>query len=129
MARNWIAAVAMIILAAPGMAIAHTMVKSVSVADGAKLTTAPKEVTVMMGHPVGVGGVSLATAAGKDVPLSWKPSRAVTESFTVPLPKLAPDTYRFSWRTISDDGHVMNGGVSFTVVRPAARESSWPTIR
>lgn len=115
MRSRTVAALAAMALAAPGAAAAHTMVKSVSIAEGAKLKAAPPSVTVTMGHPVGVGGASLATAAGKDVPLQFKPTRAMTATFTVPLPKLAPDSYRLSWRTVSDDGHVMTGGVSFTV--------------
>lgn len=100
---------------AAGPAGAHTAVKSVSIAEGARLKAAPPSVTVTMGRPVGVGGVTLTTSAGRDVPLAYKPSRAMSAAFSVPLPRLAPDAYRLNWRVIAEDGHVMTGGVAFTV--------------
>jgi copper resistance protein C len=108
------AALAALSLAA-GPAGAHTVVKSVSIAEGAKLKAAPPSITVTMGRPVGVGGVTLTNSAGRDVPLAYKPSRAMAAAFSVPLPLLAPDSYRLNWRVIAEDGHVMTGKVAFTV--------------
>jgi methionine-rich copper-binding protein CopC len=36
-------------------------------------------------------------------------------NFSVPLPALAAGVYTVSWRTMSQDGHVMPGAVRFTV--------------
>jgi methionine-rich copper-binding protein CopC len=85
------------------MAQAHTMERAISIANNAVLQAAPETFTVSYVHPARFGSVQLRTATG--------------ETFTIPLPKLVPDTYRLTWRVIADDGHVMTGNVTFTIAR------------
>jgi methionine-rich copper-binding protein CopC len=104
-------------------ALAHTMLRSVSIAEGAELASSPAEVTIEFDHAAGMGTVQLATAAGERVPINWTPPRTLSSSFTIPLPRLQPDRYRLSWRVVAQDGHVMSGAVNFTV---AAQRSAAP---
>jgi copper resistance protein C len=106
-----------------GAAFAHTMMKSTSITDGAVLSAAPANFVLVFDHDAGLGSVRLTTAAGEIVPLNFTPSRAMSKSFSIPLPRLEPDQYRLDWRVIASDGHVMASGVSFRVTgaaRPAA---------
>jgi methionine-rich copper-binding protein CopC len=97
-------------------ALAHSMVRAVSIEDGARLNPAPTYVTIAFEHAARFGSVQLATAAGERVPITYKPPTQAATTFTIPLPRLAPDAYRLSWRVIAEDAHVMTGAVSFTVV-------------
>ena len=108
---------AVTLLAAPiSAAFAHTMVQSVSIADGARLQASPPQVTITFQHAARFGSVRLQTAAGERIPIAFTSPTAATNTFTIPLPALAPDSYRLTWRVIAEDGHVMTGSVSFTVV-------------
>jgi methionine-rich copper-binding protein CopC len=98
-------------------AFAHTSAQSISIADGARLKTAPEQLTITFQHAARFGSVSLQTAAGERVPVPYAPPTVATSTFTIPLPRLAPDSYRLTWRVIAEDGHVMTGAVSFTVAR------------
>lgn len=112
---------AVLALGLASTALAHTMLRSTSIADGARLETAPPSVTIRFQHAAGLGSVQLATATGERVPLSYTPPRAMSDTFAIPLPRLEPDRYRLSWRVIADDGHVMAGAISFTVTGRASQ--------
>lgn len=99
------------------MAQAHTMERAVSIANNAVLQTAPETFTVSYVHPARFGSVQLRTATGETVPIRYQPPANATTTFTIPLPKLAPDSYRLTWRVIAEDGHVMSGTVNFTIAR------------
>jgi methionine-rich copper-binding protein CopC len=99
------------------MAQAHTMERAISIANNAVLQAAPETFTVSYVHPARFGSVQLRTATGETVPMRYQPPANATTTFTIPLPKLVPDTYRLTWRVIADDGHVMTGNVTFTIAR------------
>lgn len=96
-------------------ASAHVGVSATSIADNAVLTTAPTEFVVTFSAPTGLASVFLTNAEGVRVPLNYTPPRAPAASFTIPLPRLAPGQYALAWRTMSHDGHVMNGMVHFRI--------------
>jgi copper resistance protein C len=94
---------------------AHTMVQSVSIKNGAVLSTPPSEITVTFEHPARFGSVQLTTLTGERVALDYQLPDTMQRMMSVALPKLAPDRYRFSWRVIAQDGHVMAGSVNFSI--------------
>lgn len=106
-----------ILLASSGMAQAHTMERAISIANNAVLQAAPETFTVSYVHPARFGSVQLRTATGETVPIRYQPPANATTTFKIPLPKLAPDRYRLTWRVIAEDGHVMSGTVNFTIAR------------
>jgi methionine-rich copper-binding protein CopC len=99
------------------MAQAHTMERAISIANNAVLQAAPETFTVSFVHPARFGSVQLRTVTGETVPIRYQPPTNATTDFTIPLPKLAPDRYRLTWRVIAEDGHVMTGAVNFTIAR------------
>lgn len=99
------------------MAQAHTMERAISIANNAVLQAAPETFTVSFVHPARFGSVQLRTATGDTVPIRYQPPANATTTFTIPLPKLAPDRYRLTWRVIAEDGHVMTGTLNFTIAR------------
>jgi methionine-rich copper-binding protein CopC len=106
---------ALLLAASAGASLAHTMVRAVSIAEGAVLASSPPSVTITFDHPAGMGAVRLETATGERVPIAWTPPRTLSASFIIPLPRLDPDRYRLTWRVVAQDGHVMAGAVNFSV--------------
>jgi hypothetical protein len=109
-----VATLAIAWIAAPA-ALAHTHVHHTSIADKASLATSPASFTVEFKGRTSLAGVSLTDAAGKPVPLNYKPPAGPAASFSIPLPALAKGGYILMWRTIGQDGHAMSGKVSFSV--------------
>ncbi len=98
-------------LAAP--ALAHTSVQTANIEDAAVIDTLPDDFSFSFGQPVGLIAFSIRTEAGESVDLDFKPPKAPAETFTVPLPDLAPGAYTVEWRTIAKDGHPMTGKSTF----------------
>lgn len=105
----------LLMLCPAGPAFAHATQKSVSITDGATLRAAPQNIVIAFEHAARFGSVQVHTATGERIPVDYAPPSAPMTTFTIPLPTLAPDGYRITWRVIAEDGHVMTGGVSFTV--------------
>jgi len=94
-------------------ALAHTSVETANIEDAAVLETLPDAFSFSFGQPVGLIAFSTRTETGETVDTGFQPPRAPGKSFSVPLPDLAPGRYTFEWRTLSKDGHPMNGKSSF----------------
>jgi copper resistance protein C len=107
-------AAALLAIGAPA-AFAHTHVRSTSIAENAQLAQAPASFTVTFSEAAGLANVTLTNAAGAAVAINYQPPQTMAASYTIPLPNLAPGAYALSWRTIAKDGHVMNGGVHFSI--------------
>lgn len=130
--KSLVIAVIMIGGLAANSALAHTMVKSTTIAEGATLAASPPSVTVVFDHAAGVGSVRLTTVTGETIPLNFTPPRTKVTSFTIPLPRLDPDRYKLEWRAIAQDGHVMAGGLSFGVTggaKPAPAVAALPQAK
>ena len=96
-------------------ALAHTSVISTSIAENARIRSAPRTFTVEFSAPVGLAGVSLTDGNGASVPIVSQPTRQMTAQHTIMLPTLAPGSYTLAWRTIARDGHAMSGSLHFVV--------------
>jgi methionine-rich copper-binding protein CopC len=86
-----------------------------SIAENAKLAASPPDFTMEFEGKTTLASISLMDAAGKDVPLGYKPPHDKASSFKIPLPKLATGGYMLMWKTIGADGHAMSGMVNFTI--------------
>lgn len=119
--HRWTIATALLALAGLitplGLAHAHTMEREISIANESVLTKAPETFTISFVHAARFGSVQLRTATGETIPVRYQPPPAAATRFTIPLPRLAPDRYRLTWRVIAEDGHVMTGNVNFTIAR------------
>jgi methionine-rich copper-binding protein CopC len=115
-ARRSIALAALLAAAATAApALAHAHLESASIAEGAKIAMAPDKLTLKFEEPVSLAGAKLAKLHSGDVKLDFKPSKTPAATFAVPLPSLGAGSYTFTWRAMSDDGHVMSQTIHFTV--------------
>lgn len=121
--RNSIVAVATILALATAPALAHTSLRRANIAEGAVLAENPRTFTMEFGADSGLAAVTLTDASGRPIPLNFTPPRTMAKTFSVPLPALAAGGYRMSWRIVGGDGHVMNGGIAFSVGTAAAAPS------
>ena len=99
----------------PPAALAHTHVHHMSIADNASLTAPPANFKVEFEAKAGLTSVKLTDAAGKAVPLAYKPPADQALAFTIPLPTLTKGAYVLTWTSVGQDGHVMPGTVHFTI--------------
>ena len=109
----WLACIAAGLL--PLAALGHAKLLSTAPAMGAQLAAAPKQLTLQFDEAVQIGVLKLS-ADGKDIPIELDRGAAAAPKVTVPLPVLAPGTYRVQWSALTvDDGHVVKGTFSFVV--------------
>jgi copper resistance protein C len=114
----------LVLLAALGLLFAvpvqaHSMLSSSDPANGSS-TSAPKELSMTFSKDVRLVTLKLTADRIDDIVLPVDRAAPVAKSFVTPLPALAPATYTVSWTASAEDGHVMKGKYSFTVVE--ARE-------
>ncbi len=98
-------------MAAP--ALGHTGVQTTSIEDAAVIDTLPDDFSFSFSQPVGLIAFSIRTQNGETVDLGFTPPKSPADTFNVPLPDLAPGRYTIEWRTLSKDGHPMNGKSTF----------------
>lgn len=107
------ASLALGLTAAP--ALAHTAMAKTSISENARLAKAPGDFTATFEHETSIAAVKLVSASGQQIQLNYKPTPAMSKTFTVQLPTLAAGKYTLSWRAIAKDGHAMPGAVHFTI--------------
>ena len=99
-------------------AFGHTHLVRSTPADGATLGAAPPEATLFFAQAVTLTSARLASTAG--VKLTLTPPQGASAELHLKLPAVAPGRYLLSWRAASGDGHVISGGISFTISAPAS---------
>jgi methionine-rich copper-binding protein CopC len=57
----------------------------------------------------------LVSSSGQQIQLDYKPTPAMSKTFTLALPKLSAGKYTLSWRAVAKDGHAMPGAVHFSI--------------
>lgn len=121
-----LAAVALVVLAAPAPAGAHAGAIGSDPADGEVLPTAPAAVTVLFNEPVALAasGTQLLDDAGDPVEAAY----TVTDrTLTIePAATLGDGSYVVTWRVVSADTHPVSGGLTFSVGAPSATTAAVP---
>jgi methionine-rich copper-binding protein CopC len=102
-----------------GTALAHSPVNSSIPVDGASLPVVPETLTLMLAEPgrfmkVDVTHTTVDGSADHIMELEI-PSRDMTEMMEFPAPDMGAGTYRVEWRVLGEDGHAMDGTVTYTV--------------
>lgn len=110
------AAVALLSLFATA-ASAHTRLVKSSPADQAQVTS-PQRIELQFSDIVQLKSLSLQQGSAKARPLPGLPE-AWADSFALPLETLPAGNYVLRWSVATDDGHVAEGQVRFTVVLAA----------
>jgi methionine-rich copper-binding protein CopC len=101
-------------LVVTGTALAHTKLTSSMPAEGSTVASAPTEFVLTFGEAARLTALSVQKDGGTEQKIAALPTAAAAQ-LKVPAPKLESGHYTLSWRVAGDDGHVMNGKVTFSV--------------
>jgi len=117
MKRLLLAAALLTSIATP--AVSHSPVNSSNPADGATLQVVPETFTLTLAEPgrfmkVDVTHTTVDGSADHSMELEI-PSRDMTEMMEFPAPDMGAGTYLIEWRVLGEDGHAMDGTVTYTV--------------
>jgi methionine-rich copper-binding protein CopC len=105
-------------------AAAHTSLVSSSPADGATLTSAPKEVRLQFSGAPAADPLDVAvTLEGQTIPPAGT-VRVDGSTVVIPVDLPGPGAYTVAYRVVSADGHPVQGTVEFTVRGSAAASAS-----
>lgn len=102
-----------------GTALAHSPVNTSEPADGASLEVVPEALTLILAEPgrfmkVDVTHTTVDGSADHTMELEI-PSRDMTEMMEFTAPDMGAGTYLVEWRVLGEDGHAMDGTVTYTV--------------
>ncbi|MEZ5667896.1 MAG: copper resistance protein CopC [Alphaproteobacteria bacterium] len=98
-------------------ASAHASLVSSDPADGASVPP-PAALSLAFSESLSLTHLVLTDAAALEIDTGFAVDSHPAPAFSVPLPALAPGTYRVEWRGLSDDGHPAEGAFAFTVQSP-----------
>jgi copper resistance protein C len=120
-----VAAVAMVLLAAP-TASAHDSLVSSSPADGQSVTTMPDTVVLTMNEAAVAVGTRLVVSGPDGQVQQGRPRLSKNTVEQAVDPDAPAGRYTVTWRVTSADGHPVSGTFSFTVAQAATPTSSEP---
>jgi copper transport protein len=116
------------LIALPGVAGAHALLKSSTPAAGADLPAAPHQILMTFTEPPDptLSLVTLVTSSGATVktgkvqPVAGQPAQLL-----LPVPSIPNGVYTVNWRTVSKtDGHVVGGSFAFGINTVATATST-----
>jgi len=122
----------LLLLVSPAPAYAHADLMRSTPANGSIVATAPSSIRLTFSEPVTLDSSSLLDAGGHTVPSSATLNGAVLT--VTPAARLSAGITTVSFTITSDDGHVVDGAVSFVIGKPtgtgaAQLVSTAPAIR
>ncbi|MFL5384059.1 MAG: copper resistance protein CopC [Longimicrobiaceae bacterium] len=131
--RGWISAAlaAALVLASPMAARAHAGLASSAPAAGDTVAAAPRRLLLRFTEPVEAAqsGLVLLTWDGRAVTLVPGRDPEDVAALEASLPALEPGGYRVQWRTLSADGHPVDGSFVFYVGGSGATLAPAPAER
>ena len=104
---------------------AHTALTETNPADGAVVKHAPAMLDLGFTEAVQLLKLDIADGAGVPLATGFEASAAPAKTFSIPLPALSPGSFTASWTVLGNDGHRVEGSLSFTV-DPGAPEVAGP---
>jgi copper transport protein len=115
MFKRGILAVALFSAMLAGPCMAHATLQGSSPAHDAHLAESPKTLTLTFNEAAQIAVLRLLNG-GRAIPITVDKSAKAGESFTFPLPTLAPGSYTVQWTAVAAaDGHVSKGSFMFTI--------------
>jgi methionine-rich copper-binding protein CopC len=104
----------------PAMALSHAFLSQAVPLVGGTVPVPPKEIRLTFTEALEphFSGIELTTAEGQGIasgPAIVDPAN--DKQLVLPLPPLAPGTYRVHWHVVSVDTHRTEGEYNFTVAR------------
>jgi len=113
--------------AGPAVLPVHARLVSVTPAEGARLDTAPRRITLTFDEPVPVELVKVVlTRAGGTVDVGAPTAAGVSVTAAI-TGQMGPGDYRIAWRASSDDGHPVSGESTFMVTGAPAGGAAPPS--
>ena len=122
-----------ILFSLPTTVLPHSPLKLSNPMDGALLTEAPTEYTMLFKSPAKLIKFEifqkgennkkkpsllkglLKKSDDKLIEINYKPSLVLSESHLIKLPKINFGSYEVRWRAMGEDGHVLKGILTFEV--------------
>jgi copper transport protein len=122
---------AALLLGSPGAARAHAGLLSSAPAAGDTLRRAPTRLLLRFTEPVeaSTSGLVLLAWNGRATTLVPRRDPADVTAIEADLPTLQPGGYRVQWRTLSADGHPVDGSFVFFIAGPDGMISPAPAER
>lgn len=106
-------------------ALAHTEIERTSPADGTRLTSPPRQITLTFGEPVRDSGAGLAVVGPTGLTALHPKVTGPVVSARWPA-TLHEGSFEVNYRVVAEDGHVADGRLSFTIVAGPAETTSEP---
>ena len=120
-----------VLLLGASPAQAHAELESSSPKAGATLSEPPEEISFTFGEDLldTGNGITLTVAAtGEPLPLPLADPTVEGDTISVPWPAAAPaGQFSAAYRVVSEDGHPVQGVVSFTVTKATGATSAFPS--
>ena len=122
-----------ILFSLPTTVFPHSPLKLSNPMDGALLTEAPTEYTMLFKSPAKLIKFEIfqkvqnnnkkssslkalfKISDGKLIEINYNPSLGLSESHFIKLPKINFGSYEVRWRAMGEDGHVLKGILTFEV--------------
>ncbi|WP_341359552.1 copper resistance CopC family protein [Georgenia sp. M64] len=120
MIRAVLAVVAALVLATAPAATAHDVLLESSPADGARLASSPREITLTFSADLLATGAAMAVSDDAAATVAEAPAEVDGRVAAVSLEEELPaGGYTVTWSVVSSDGHRIDGDLTFTVEGPA----------
>jgi methionine-rich copper-binding protein CopC len=115
MLKNALLALALCGVVAAAPCMAHAKLQSSTPPNNAKLTQAPKTLTLNFSEAAQLAVLKLARD-GQEIPVPLDKGAKAGQTFTLTLPALSPGNYTVQWSVVAaDDGHVTKGSFTFSI--------------
>jgi methionine-rich copper-binding protein CopC len=102
-------------LAASAPAAAHAALTGTDPEDGSTVATAPAEVTATFSEILDGDSTEIAVTGPDGAVVDAGPASFDGDTFTQPMRYTGPGDYTVAYRVISEDGHRVDGALTFTV--------------
>jgi copper resistance protein C len=108
-----------VLFASSGTALAHNVLLNTDPADGTKVSAGPQQVRLSFDQPVRPGYDTVTVVGPGRTFWTDAPARIAGSDVVEPVHELGPaGVYVVSYRILSNDGHPVEGRVSFTLTQP-----------
>lgn len=100
-----------------GIALAHATLLSSDPPAGSIVSTAPRRITLLFNEPLeaSLSQIALVDARGRATALEVSRNPRDVHALVAPVSPLPDGAYRVVWRTVSADGHAVDGSYVFRV--------------
>lgn len=128
--KKILAALLLVVFAAPFTAMAHTGLSSSNPAEGEQMSEPLEEITLIFETQIETGSTMALESAGQSFPLDEIAASGNTLQGKVAEGELPNGDYTLAWSIIGEDGHPIKGEVHFEMAveaepaTPAAEENT-----